>query len=565
MNFIKTVSAAVLLLSAFTASAKTEKKIEIIPYPTSVEYIKGGDFKVPGSQLYIDPALDSVSRLAVYRLSDRLSCSTGKISPVVVGLSSASAAPKKDFVFLLDKTIAPESYTLTVNGKSAVVRASDSHGFLYSVQTILQLLPAEVYGKTPVKGLKWSIPSIVIKDTPRFGYRGMHLDCSRHFWTVEETKKYLDIMAVYKLNTFHWHLTDDQGWRVEIKKYPRLTEVGALRAGTCIKRNFSSHDGILYGGYYTQEQMKEVVAYAKGLGITVIPEIDLPGHMLGVLAAYPELGCTGGPYEVWTRWGVSKDVLCPGKGQMFSFLEDVFDELCEIFPSEYIHIGGDECPKDRWEKCPDCQALIKSLGIVADSTHTAEQYLQNYVTKRVQDYLAGKGRKIIGWDEILEGKLGEGATVMAWRYGDACVKSTGMGFPTILTPTTYCYFDFYQSDKEGRVQEPYAIGGELPIEKVYGFEPNELITDAASRKNVLGVQANLWTEYILTPEHLEYMLLPRLAALSEIQWCPEGSKDFERLKASLDKHFKIYDILGFTANHRIQGNPGLPGAKYLGE
>ncbi|MCR5003345.1 MAG: beta-N-acetylhexosaminidase [Bacteroidales bacterium] len=545
--------------------AKTEKKIEILPYPTSVEFIKGSDFKASGAQFYMDPALDSISRLAVARLADKLSSASGKISPVVVGLSVQSRIPSKGFVFVVDKKMAPESYTLAVNGKLALVKASDARGFLYATQTIRQLLPAEIYGKTAVSGLKWTIPALIIEDTPRFGYRGMHLDCSRHFWTVDEVKKYLDIMAVYKLNTFHWHLTDDQGWRVEIKKYPRLTEVGAYRAGTAVKRNFETHDGLVYGGFYTQDQLRDVVAYAKGLGIEVIPEIDLPGHMLGVLAAYPELGCTGGPYQVWTRWGVSDDVLCPGKGQMFTFLQDVFDELCEIFPSKYIHIGGDECPKERWKNCPDCQRLIKELGIVSDSTHTAEMYLQNYVTMEVQKYLSGKGRKIIGWDEILEGKLGEGATVMAWRRDAACIKSTGLGFPTILTPMSYCYFDFYQSDNEGRKEEPYGIGGELPVEKVYSFEPADVVTDPESQKHILGVQANLWTEYIATNDHLEYMLLPRLAALSEVQWSPKGSKDIERLKSSLEKHFRIYEIMGYKANHRIQGKPGLPGAQFLGE
>ena len=372
----------------------------------------------------------------------------------------------------------------------------------------------------------------------------MHLDCSRHFFSVQEVKKYLDVMALHKMNRFHWHLTDDQGWRVEIKKYPKLTEIGAFRNGTVIKKDWNSNDGIRYGGYYTQEQMKDIVAYADKLGITVIPEIDLPGHMMGALAAYPELGCTGGPYEVWTRWGVSGQVLCPGKEAMFTFLEDVFTELMEIFPSEYIHIGGDECPKEEWEKCPECQARIKELGLKDSNGQTAEQYLQSYVTARVQKFLNDHGRKIIGWDEILEGELAKGATVMSWRGVKGGIQASSMGFDVIMTPNTYCYFDHLQSQDLDK--EPFSIGGDLPLEKVYSYDPLEGL-DGQQQKHILGVQANLWTEYIATPEHLEYMQLPRLDALSEVQWCDPSRKNIERLKTALkDKLFKIYDTMGYN-------------------
>ena len=372
----------------------------------------------------------------------------------------------------------------------------------------------------------------------------MMLDCSRHFWSVDFVKKFIDLLAMHNMNTFHWHLTDDQGWRAEIKKYPRLTEVGAFRNGTVVKKDWNSNDGVRYGGYYTQEQMRDIVVYAESLGITVIPEIDLPGHMMGALAAYPHLGCTGGPYEVWTRWGISDQVLCPGKEDMFKFLEDVFTELMDIFPSEYIHIGGDECPKSEWEKCPECQARIKELGIKATKGHTAEQYLQNYVTARVQKFLNDHGRKIIGWDEILEGDLAKGATVMSWRGVKGGIQASSMGFDVIMTPNTYCYFDYYQS--QDMEKEPFGIGGDLPLEKVYGYEPLEGL-DAEQQKHILGVQANLWTEYIATPEHLEYMLLPRLDALSEIQWCDPSKKDLERFKTALkDNLFKIYDTMGYN-------------------
>ena len=425
-----------------------------------------------------------------------------------------------------------------------MVKASAYNGFLYALQTLKQLTDVEIFSDKVDPDQKFLFPVVSIKDKPRFAYRGMHLDCARHFFSVEEVKKYLDIMAAYKLNRMHWHLTEDQGWRIEIKKYPKLTQIGAFRNGTMVGKDFNSNDGIRYGGYYTQEQVKDIVAYAQKLGITVIPEIDLPGHMLGALAAYPELGCTGGPYEVWTRWGVSDQVMCPGKEDMFIFLEDVFTELMELFPSEYIHIGGDECPKTEWEKCPNCQARIKALGIKADDKHSAEQYLQNYVTARVQKFLNDHGRKIIGWDEILEGELAPGATVMSWRGVDGGVKASALGFDVIMTPNTYCYFDYYQSgDKDN---EPLAIGGNLPIEKVYGYEPFDGL-DASQQKHILGVQANLWTEYIGTDDYLEYMLLPRMCALSEIQWCAKDAKDFDRFASALRaESFKIFDTLGYN-------------------
>jgi hexosaminidase len=302
------------------------------------------------------------------------------------------------------------------------------------VQTLKQLLPVAVFADEPSPRVKWNIPSVHISDAPRFSYRGMHFDVSRHFFTVEQVKRYLDIMEVHKLNTFHWHLTDDQGWRVEIRKYPELTTIGANRKGTCIRKEWENLDGVPYGGFYTQDEIREVVAYAASKGIDVIPEIDLPGHMLGALAAYPELGCTGGPYEVWTRWGVSPDVLCAGNEKVYGFLEDVLSEICELFPSEYIHIGGDECPKKSWEKCPKCQAKIRSLGLVDKDGEKAEHFLQSYVITRIEKFLNGKGRKVIGWDEILEGGIAPNATIMSW-HGDkpawkaAAIPSTAAASP----------------------------------------------------------------------------------------------------------------------------------------
>ena len=540
------ISLACLLLPATLSAKKQVTVINVIPYPQSVE-IEKGSFKAAGANFNCDQNIDAKSQKAIKEFADKITFISGRTCSFAVPLGlagSISNGKMKGFIFLKDESLAPEEYSINIQKKSCLVKASSNAGFLYAIATLKQLTSTSIFGTAVNPNEKFFFPCVKIQDKPRFAYRGMHLDCSRHFFSVQEVKKYLDVMALHKLNRFHWHLTDDQGWRVEIKKYPRLTEVGAFRNGTVIKKDWNSNDGIRYGGYYTQEQMRDIVAYADNLGITVIPEIDLPGHMMGALAAYPELGCTGGPYEVWTRWGVSGQVLCPGKEAMFTFLENVFTELMDIFPSEYIHIGGDECPKEEWEKCPDCQARIKELGIKASKGQTAEQYLQSYVTARVQKFLNDHGRKIIGWDEILEGELAEGATVMSWRGVKGGIQASAMGFDVIMTPNTYCYFDHLQSQDLDK--EPFSIGGDLPLEKVYGYEPLEGL-DEQQQKHILGVQANLWTEYIATPEHLEYMLLPRLDALSEVQWCDPSRKDLERMKTALkDNLFKIYDTMGYN-------------------
>lgn len=541
---INIIALALLFVSCSMKAKESETTINVIPYPQSVEVGKG-TFKGAGANFNCDQAIDAKSQEIIKEFADKITFVSGRICSYATPVGLANDCAKvKGFIFLKDANLAEEEYSIDITKANCIVRASSYNGFLYAIQTLKQLTSVNIFGDEPNPAEKFLFPCVKIQDKPRFGYRGMHLDCSRHFFSVEEVKKYLDIMALYKLNRFHWHLTDDQGWRVEIKKYPRLTEIGAFRNGTVIKKDWGSNDGIRYGGYYTQEQMKDIVAYAGKLGIVVIPEIDLPGHMMGALAGYPELGCTGGPYEVWTRWGISDQVLCPGKDGMFTFLEDVFTELMDIFPSEYIHIGGDECPKTEWEKCPACQARIKALGIKADEHHTAEQFLQSYVTARVQKFLNDHGRKIIGWDEVLEGELAKGATVMSWRGTDGGIKASAMGFDVIMTPNTYCYFDYYQSEDQDK--EPFGIGGFLPWDKVYSYEPLEGLNDS-QQKHILGVQANLWTEYVATPEHLEYMLLPRMNALSEVQWCVPENKDIERFKAAMEaESFKIFDILGYN-------------------
>lgn len=541
---INIIAIALFFASCSMKAKESETTINVIPYPQSVEVGKG-TFKGAGANFNCDQAVDAKSQVIIKELADKITYVSGRICSYATPVGLAKDCAKvKGFIFLKDANLAEEEYSIDITKANCIVRASSYNGFLYAIQTLKQLTSVNIFGNEPNPAEKFLFPCVKIQDKPRFGYRGMHLDCSRHFFSVEEVKRYLDIMALYKLNRFHWHLTDDQGWRVEIKKYPKLTEIGAFRNGTVIKKDWGSNDGVRYGGYYTQEQMKDIVAYAGKLGIVVIPEIDLPGHMMGALAGYPELGCTGGPYEVWTRWGISDQVLCPGKDGMFTFLEDVFTELMDIFPSEYIHIGGDECPKTEWEKCPACQARIKALGIKADERHTAEQFLQSYVTARVQKFLNDHGRKIIGWDEVLEGELAKGATVMSWRGTDGGIKASAMGFDVIMTPNTYCYFDYYQSEDQDK--EPFGIGGFLPWDKVYSYEPLEGLNDS-QQKHILGVQANLWTEYVATPEHLEYMLLPRMNALSEVQWCVPENKDIERFKAAMESEsFKIFDILGYN-------------------
>ena len=520
----------------------------VIPMPNEVTLEEGG-FCVKGADVSLDEAIDEASARAIDRFVRALETATGR----------KTRTGDNGFKFILNPDLGREQYTIRVETGGAEIEAADLNGFIYACETLKQMLPAAIYGDRKVKA-DWVLPCCSITDRPRFGYRGMHLDCSRHFWSIEETKRYIDVMTAYKLNRLHWHLTDDQGWRIEIKAYPRLTEIGAWRDGTVVRKEWDNNDGIRYGGFYTQDELRDVVAYAAERGITVIPEIDLPGHMVAALAAYPDLGCTGGPYKVWQRWGVAKDILCAGNEDVYTFLENVLSEVMDIFPSEYIHIGGDECfggdaePErpDPWDVCPKCAAKMRRLGIRKGPE--AKHYLQSYVTARIQKFINSRGRRIIGWDEILGGNLAEGATVMSWRGVQGGIEASRKGFDAIMTPYTYLYLDYYQSDETDK--EPFGIGGYLPLEKVYSYEPFDGITPG-SEKHILGVQANLWTEYILTPEHLEYMLLPRMCALSEIQWCDAARKDFARFDASLDHTFAILDAMGVNYSLDCRGLIGL--------
>lgn len=533
MNIRRLVSALFLAIAVvFFAEGQNDsgnaRALKVTPYPNSVS-VKNGFFDAQGAAVICDPAFDADTKSVIEDFGRLLAKSSLK-------------AGKGTIRFSLNPTLGKEEYEMTVSRRSVQVSSSSFDGVIYAIASLKQLLPNEIYTGTPCEG-KWEIPCCSISDKPRFGYRGAELDCSRHFFSVADVKKMLDVMAVYKLNRFHWHLTDDHGWRVEIKKYPLLTEVGAWRDGTMREHDMNSNDGVRYGGFYTQEQIKDVVAYAKRLGIEIVPEIDLPAHMVSALAAYPSLGCTGGPYKLMTVWDIAPDVLCVGKDSTFDFLEGVFDEVCGLFPYEYIHIGGDECPKGRWKECPSCQARIRALGLKDTEHGTAEQYLQNYVTARVQKYLALKGKKVIGWDEILEGELQKGATIMSWRGVQGGITAVENGFDAIMTPCDYCYLDYCQSDKPEL--EPVSIGHYVPVEKCYSYEPCEGMEPHVA-SHILGLQGNVWTEFIATISHVEYMLLPRIIALGEVMWCQPEIKNYPAFREDLIEHqFPLLKSMGY--------------------
>lgn len=448
--------------------------------------------------------------------------------------------------FSLDKTIKnPEGYNLNISKEEIIIKASSSNGAFYAVQSLIQLLPVEfIENGFKSEGLK--LKTIKIEDEPQFSYRGMHLDVSRHLYSVNFIKKYIDAMAMLKMNTFHWHLTDDQGWRVEIEKYPKLNEISSYRNKTLIGHYNDTpqqFDGKRYGGFYTKAQIKDIVAYAEKRMITIIPEIEMPGHSQAVIAAYPEFGCATNSkekVEVATKWGIFENILCP-KEETFKFLEDVLDEVIELFPSQYIHIGGDEAPKTQWQNSDVAQALIESEGL------KDERGLQNYFITRMEKYLNSKDRQIIGWDEILEGGLAPNATVMSWRGTDGAVEAAKSGHNVVMTPTSHCYFDYYQSDNE---DEPTAIGGYLPLEKVYGFNPIPEELNDKEAKYVLGAQGNIWTEYMPTEDQVEYMMFPRILAMSEVVWSESKNKNYEDFVSRVENFHERLDMLDINyANH----------------
>ena len=530
-----TLAAVVALNGASVFAADVVANYEVIPLPQKVMPGRSKPFVLDKKTVIAVPKGSKELKSNAALLAEYLGSLTG-ITPKIV-----TKAPKSNAI-VLESSLGgenPEAYELSVSSDKIVINGASAAGNFYGIQTLRKSIPAAL-----AAGDDAVFPAVNISDAPRFGYRGAHFDTSRHFFPVDSVKSFIDMLALHNVNRFHWHITDDQGWRLEMKKYPLLTEVGSKRKGTITGRNDGPTDGKPYGGYYTQDEARDIVKYAADRHITVIPEIDLPGHMLGALAAYPELGCTGGPYEVWQQWGVADDVLCAGNDKTLGFIDDVLTEVMDIFPSEYIHIGGDECPKVRWEVCEKCQARIADLGLKSDSHSTAEQKLQNFVMERAARTLASKGRKMIGWDEILEGGLFPGATVMAWRGAEAAAETAKQGHDAILTPTNFCYFDYGQSPNPEL--EPLGIGGFVPVEKVYSLEPVSPDLTPEQAKHIIGAQANLWTEYIPTLSHAQYMELPRLAAMSEVQWTAPDQKDYESFKARLPQLIEQYKNEGYN-------------------
>lgn len=520
----------IFIVTAFNCKQKQTEIVspQIIPIPKIQETTKGQFVLNSNSGIEYDKAFN---------------ISANFLKSFIEQGSSIILTENNAIAFIKDESINnDEGYKLHITPSNIEIHAKTDRGAFYAVQTIRQLLPVAFedgsFNKEEV-----SIPCIKIEDEPRFKYRGMHLDVGRHMYSVDFIKKYVDALAMLKMNTFHWHLTEDQGWRIEIKQYPKLQEIAAYRDETLVV-HYSDQphqfDGEKYGGFYTQDEIKDIVAYANTRNITIIPEIEMPGHSQAAIAAYPELGCTGEQVEVATKWGVFEEVYCT-KDETFQFLENVLDEVITLFPSEYIHIGGDEAPKTHWKTCKDCQQRIKDEGL------KDEHELQNYFITRIENYLNSKGRQIIGWDEILEGGLAPNATVMSWRGTNGAVEAAKQHHNVVMTPTSHCYFDYYQSENE---EEPLAIGGFLPLEKVYSFNPipEELSTEES--KFVLGAQGNIWTEYMPTQEQVEYMAFPRMLAMSEVVWSNPEQKNYSDFVNRVEHFNKRLDALGINyANH----------------
>ncbi|MDO7138786.1 beta-N-acetylhexosaminidase [Algibacter lectus] len=516
----------------------TEADYQIIPKPTSLKISEGRFLLDENTAITAETKLENEGQY----LSEMLSTVSNKSIPF-------SKETQGNILLKLDETIENnEGYTLSVSYNQITITGKTSAGVFYGIQTLSQLIPLPATASNTQTEV--SIPATSIVDSPKFVYRGMHLDVARHFFPVSFVKKYIDILAMHKMNTFHWHLTEDQGWRIEIKKYPKLTSIGSIRKETIVGHGNTwnkpdvKYDGKPYGGFYTQEDIKEVVAYAETRHITIIPEIELPGHSLAAITAYPELGNTGEQYEVGKRWGVFPEIYAPSE-ETFKFLEDVLTEVIALFPSKLIHIGGDEAPKKQWEASKLAQDIIKREGL------KDEHELQSYFIRRIEKFLNSKGRNIIGWDEILEGGLAPNATVMSWRGEKGGIQAAKMHHNVVMTPTRFCYFDFYQT--KDRTNEPLAIGGNTSVEQVYSYNPLPKELTKEEQKYILGAQANVWTEYIKTPEQVEYMVLPRLTALSEVVWSSYETKDWNDFQTRLIHLTKRYEALGLNyAKHSLE-------------
>ncbi len=539
---VKLTLMVMLAMMHILSHAQTKANYEVVPVPHNIDLINGDPFILDAKTVIVCESPDKKILKNAHMLSEYIKDLTGLKLPVILKSKNAGESASKKYISLSKKLNSdnPEAYSITITPAGIEIDGASAAGNFYGIQTLRKSIPV---GKNKTV----EFPQASISDAPEFGYRGVHFDVARHFFPADSVKTYIDMMALHNMNRLHWHLTDDQGWRLPLKKHPELITKGSVRRGTCIGKNFSTCDSIPYGGFYTPAEIQDVINYAADRYITIIPEIDLPGHMLAALTAHPDLGCTGGPYELWTIWGVSDDVLCAGNDDVYTLLDDVLTEVAEIFPSEYIHIGGDECPKDRWKECPKCQAKIKNLGLTDDATATKEEKLQSYVMRFASDVLSKHGKKIIGWDEILEGGLPDNAVVMSWRGAEGGQTAAGMGHDAIMAPYTHYYLDYYQSkDTE---KEPLSIGGYIPLSKAYSFEPFEGISPE-HRHHILGVQANLWTEYIHTFDHAQYMVLPRWAALSEVQWSAPESRNFDAFKNRLSRLQDHYRLNGYNFSRR---------------
>ena len=534
--------AAVLCSSCGKRIARVES-VDIVPQPVSV-VASDGAFDLTKNTKICLLSDDSTLNYSVRLFNGLLDKSFGKPLPVI-----KSTQPEAGAINVRLGGLQPEEYTLNIRPDGVDITGGSPAGVFYAFQTLRQLLPVAV-----ARGEKAGVielPVAEIADKPHFAHRGGMLDVCRHFFTADDVKTFIDILAMHKLNRFHWHPTDDQGWRIEIKQYPKLTEVGAFRDRCNLQAEADApKDSVPYGGFYTQDEIRDIVQYAAKRFITVIPEIEMPGHASAALASYPYLGCKGEGYVVPSTWGVKADVYCAGNDSTFRFIEGVLSEVVELFPSEYIHIGGDECPKINWQQCPACQQRIKTEKL------KNENELQSYFMQRAEKFLAGKGRKIVGWDEILEGGISETATVMSWRGSAGGIEAAKKGNHVIMAPNSHCYLDYYQTDKIET--EPKSIGGHLPIEKVYSLDPYEGL-NADEQQYILGVQGNLWTEFISEFDHAEYMLLPRLAALAEVGWSYDN-KDFDSFKKRETSLARLYDAYGYKyAKHMFPADSTVTG------
>ena len=510
-----------LICNPFLLRAQSINKIApIIPQPTTVNY-GNGSVELIIDNIVVQKGNEEIKKLAKFYAT----LFKKPNAPIVEAEKIQIQKAKNIYLFIVERRNEPDRYKIQVTASGIIVEASQVKGLFYALQTLTQLVELSFENTTE----KIKLPTIIIEDQPRFNYRGMHLDVARHFFPVSFIKQYIDLLARFKFNTFHWHLTDDQGWRIEIKKYPELTNVGAYRKETLIGHYTDSpvkYDGKEYGGYYTQDQIKEIVQYAADRYITIIPEIEMPGHASAAIAAYPIFGCTGGPYEVQTTWGVFSDVFCT-KDTTLTFLKDVLNEVCDLFPGKYIHIGGDECPKEKWKACPTCQRVRLRQNL------KTEDQLQSYFIKEIEKYLNRKGKKMIGWDEILEGGLAPNATVMSWRGEKGGIEAATSKHDVVMTPGSHCYFDHYQSNYK---KEALAIGGYTPISKVYQYEPIPASLDPKFHQYILGAQGNVWTEYMDNERKVIYMAFPRAMALAEALWCKPEEKNYEKFLERLQIH-----------------------------